>query len=149
MEKTTYKKGEHTVTVASCRKVVNNVVKNFHILGTGKYYIQRNAAIKEAKVMLLKMTLTEADFKKRKAHETRVKNAHRVNHVCNFVQETEIYLKKWDGVLYMETKKRLCEESKQQLAEICKKLKFKNAHAAIGLLAREIIIKNKKNGSRT
>ena len=68
---------------------------------------------------------------------SRLRNAHKVVNVNNCVVETEAYIEKWSGVLYLETKKQLCAEMKQKLLDVCSKYGFANAGEAIGLLARE------------
>lgn len=60
----------------------------------------------------------------------RLRNAKKVLNANRFVEDTEKYIKRWDGILYLETKKGLLEESKESLRLICKKYKFKNAAQA-------------------
>ena len=152
MEKTIYKKGEHTVTVVACHKMINDKLYNFHIEGTDKYFIRQNTAIQSAHTMLLKLALSADDFKKRKEQECRLRHAHKIVYLNGCVKDTENYLKRWDGILYMETKKNLHEELRFKMREMCEKYQFKNAGQAIGFIEKIRInkkIRNEKNKSRT
>jgi DNA-directed RNA polymerase subunit F len=133
---TVYRKGNVEVKIESCLKYIDGSVKNFHIKETDSYYTRQYLACQAAKQLLLKKMLSEQDLNERQEKSSRLQNAHKVVNINNCVMETEAYIEKWSGVLYLETKKQLCAEMKQKLLDVCSKYGFANAGEAIDLLAR-------------
>ena len=129
--KTTFTKGNHFVEVEPCAVVIKGVLKNFHIVGTEKYFMRHKTAIQAAHELLLKSSLPQDEFRAKKQLKSQVKNAHKVIAAYDALKEMEAYVAKWNGVIYTETKKKLCADLKLQLKEICDRYKFKNAQHAI------------------
>jgi hypothetical protein len=132
--KTILAKGNHFVEVVSCVKIINNKIMHWHISGTDKYYIREATAIKAANELLIEKSLSESDFKERKQMKIKIRNASKVVNIYDCMKATEAYIERWDGVLYLETKKNLCEELRNKLKSICAKFGFETPHEAVRLV---------------
>lgn len=129
---TTIRKNGKSVTIEPCFKVIDGKIMRFHIAGTEKYYMLRGIAMRRANEILLKEALSEKQFAEREKIKNKIKHCNRIIKVHKCLTETATFVKRWDGIIYLETKKRLCAELQNQLAEKCKEGGFKNAGEAIG-----------------
>lgn len=139
MEKniTIIKKNNHEVIISECFTIVKGSLKTRYIKETGQYFCTEKAAIRAANDLLLKKSLSKFRYEERKLEKLKARGAHKVINVYTCYQETEAYIKKWDGILYLETKKKLLQELKEKLDEVCVKYNFKTPHSAIGFIERK------------
>lgn len=131
MRKTIFRKGEHSVEVTGCSVVRGEKLYNFYIAETKAYFMNEKRAIRAANDLLLKKSLSEHRYLERKQEERKMRGVHRVVHLSKGIEDTKAYIKRWDGELYLETKKNLLNEMVYQLATACKKYGFKNEAEAI------------------
>lgn len=129
--KTVFSRGNHFVEVESCSVIMKGVVKNFHIIGTEKYFVRQKTANLAANEILMQKCLSNDDYRERQALKSRIRNASKVINVFNCLQETKTYVKRWEGVIYLETKKKLMAELELKLSQICKKYNFRNVEHAL------------------
>lgn len=137
--KTIFRKDGHEVVLSECCVVGNDgKLKTFCIEETGQLFSSRNEkkAIRAANDLLLKKTLSKFRYNERKKEKALRIGANRITQTLKCLQETKAYVKRWDGELYLETKKNLIKELQEKLDLLCKKYEFENPHAAIGFLKR-------------
>lgn len=129
--KTIFSRGNHFVEVESCAVVIKGVLKNYHIVGTEKYFVRQKTANLAANELLMQKCLPTDDYRERVELRTRIRNADKVVNIYQCLQDTEKYVKKWDGVICVDTKKNLLSELKRKLFNICEKYGFRNAQHAM------------------
>lgn len=142
--KTVYKKDGQTVTLSPCRIEVKGVVHNYVIEETEQYFVNQKRGMRAASDLLLRKTLPEWRYAEKKDEKRKLLGAKKVIEVYQCFIETDQYIKKWSGILFLETKKALCAELNLKLKDICKKYGFENAHAAMGFQERMLITKRKR-----
>lgn len=128
---TEIKKNEQVIRVVPCFKMIEGKIMKFRIEGTDKYYMRNKKAIQCADEMLLKEALPEKQYLTRVSIKKRLLHCNRIIRVNDCHKDTQHYIERWTGVLYLETKKKLCKEIKAELAMRCKEGGFKNAAEAI------------------
>lgn len=134
--KTIMRKNGFEVEIEECHKIINGSIKFFCIKETEQYFCREKTAIRAANDLLLRKSLTKYRYEERKKEKAKRRGAYKVIEVFYCFQETEKYVKRWEGIIYLETKKRLCKELKEKLKITCEKHGFKNAHEAIGFIER-------------
>lgn len=136
MNKTVFKKDGHEVVLTECCKIVNGVVKNFCIEETGQYFENQKRGIRAANDLLLRKTLTKFRYEEKKQERIKRIGANKIVKIHTCLIETIDYVKRWDGILYLETKKNLVKELEGKVNTACKLYDFKSADVAIAFLKR-------------
>jgi len=134
--KTILEKDGQEVVISEGHTIVNGSIKNFCIEESEQYFVNEKRAIRAGYDLLLKKTLPKFRYKEKQQEKRKQIGANKVINMYRCYKETAAYTKRWDGVLYLKTKKGLCNELKVKLNEVCKKYGFENAHAAIGFKER-------------
>jgi len=135
-EKTIFRKNGQEVILYECYKLIDGKIKRFCIKETGQYFVNEKRAIRAANDLLLQKTLSKFRYAERKEQKRKQIGANKIIRIHKCHEDTVKYLKRWDGIIYLETKKRLCEELKEKLDYELKYYGFENAHAAIGFIER-------------
>ena len=141
--KTIIKKDNHEVMVSKCCVFINGKLKNFCIVESGQYFVNEKQANRAANDLLLKKSLPKYRYAERQIEKRKRTGANKIAIIHDCYLDSIAYIKRWEGILYLETKKRLLNELKSKLDTACNKYGFKNAHAAIGFIKYLKTIKNK------
>ena len=126
-----YRKDEHEVVLYECFKMIGGSIKHFCIKETKQYFCTEKRAIRAAHDLLLKKTLPKFKYKERQQEKRKRIGADKIIKTFICCKETKAYIHRWDEVLYLETKKNLCEELTDKLGKLCAEYGFENAYAAI------------------
>lgn len=114
---TTYGIPPHTVILDEVTKVVGDKVMKYQIRGTKRYFKRWAPADTAARLLLLKQTVSMVEFEKRVKIQRRITKAHTALKVNDCLVETAAFVQRWDGIISVENKKRLCEDLNCQLKD--------------------------------
>lgn len=134
--KTIFKKDGQEVVLSECCLIVNGGLKSFCIEETAQFFSNEKRAIRAANDLLLKKTLSKFRYKEKKLEKRKRIGANKIARTHKCYKETSAFIKRWDGEIYLETKKLICKELKDKLDSLCMQYEFENVHAAIGFLER-------------
>lgn len=134
--KTIFEKNGHRVVVSTCYKVINGEIKTHHIRETNQYFSSEKRAIRAANDLLLKKAMCKFRYAERQKEKRKRNGANRIAKLYACYKETEEFIKRWDGELYLETKKNLVKELCGKLEVLCTKHEFDNPREAINFLDR-------------
>ena len=134
--KTTFTKDEQSVCVDECYKFIKGKLHNFVIKESDQYFISEKRAIRAANDLLLRKTLPESRYAEKRADKKRRIGANKIQHVYECYVDTLLYVKRWDGIIYLETKKRLLAELQQKLNTLYVLYKFKGIKEVNGFIKR-------------
>ena len=134
--KTVFKKNGHEVVLSECYKIVGDRVKTFCIKETGQYFSNSKRATRAANDLLLKKSLSKFKYQERQDEKRKRTRAVRIQNTYKCYMEAQIFIKRWENIIYLETKKRLCAELKEKVDALCKKYQFAGPKEAIAFLER-------------
>ena len=130
--KTTLERNGQEVTIYECHIFIKDRLKNFCIKESDQYFENEKRAIRAARDLLLRKTLPKYRYLEKQKEKRKRIGARKIINIYDCHKDTLTYIKRWDGILYLETKKHLLAELQSKLDEACTRYEFKNAHAAIG-----------------
>ena len=133
---TIFEKEGQEVVLCECCKVIDGSLKTHCIEETGQYFSNEKRAIRAAHDLLLRKTLSKYRYQQRKKDKRRRIGANRIANTYRCYVETKEFVVRWDGELYLETKKNLIKEMSEKLDLMCKEYEFENAQVAVGFLKR-------------
>lgn len=134
-------KSGKTIVVEKCYKQIEGKIMRAKIVGTDRFYSRPQNAIIAANEMLLKQTLSEKEWQRREDEKARLKYAKRIVKANSALKDTKAFIKRWEGIIVVETKKRLCAEMEAELKSRLEQYKFKSVGEAEGIVRRN---ENKK-----
>jgi hypothetical protein len=133
---TTIGTAPHTVTIDECTKIVDGKQMKYHIRGTELYFVRWGAARQNAHDLVLKKRLTESEFNEKMEIRKRITKANSAIKVHECMLDTKKYIERWEGIISLNNKKRLCEDLKEKLEIKLALGKFKNIGQAKGVIAK-------------
>lgn len=136
MATTILKKNGHEVILSECYKIIDGKLKRFYIEETEQYFCNEKRAIRAANDLLLKKALSKFRYAEKKEQKRKQIGANRIARIHKCYKETKAFVKRWDGIIYLETKKRLCDELTKKIKDECEIYGFANAHSAIGFIEK-------------
>jgi len=134
--KTIFKKDGQEVILYECCKMIKGSLKTFCIEETSQYFSNEKRAIRAANDLLLKKTLAKFRYEEKKQEKKKRIGANKIINMYICCKETKAYIERWDKILHLETKKKLCNELTEKYHKLCAEYGFENVHAAIGFKER-------------
>lgn len=134
--KTVYKKNGHEVVLSECYKIIEGKIKTLVIEETGQYFSCTKRANRAAGDLLLKKSLTKFRYQEKKEEKRKKFGAAKIQNTYKCYLDAEIFIKRWENIIYLETKKRLRTELKEKVSDLCEKFQFDGPKAAIAFLER-------------
>lgn len=134
--KTIFEKNGQTVVLSECCVIINGKLKCFCIEETKQYFSIEKRAIRAARDLLLKKSLPKFKYRERKRAERKRNRAHRIARTHKCYVETQAYVTRWNGELYLDTKRSLLKELSEKLKKMCVDYDFESPECAIEYLER-------------
>lgn len=143
IDMTQFGEGDKKVIIDNVVKVIDEKLMKYHIRGTDKYFVTWDAAKKYAKNQLLKIKLPEEMYVAIQEDNKRMRKAKIALNVYDCLTAAKNFVKRWDRIISVENKKRLCEELQAKLKVKLENGNFSSVGQARGFVEKNTNIKRK------